>query len=213
MTMRLPFSRDAFFDVFGAYNDAWWPIALLFWTATLVAFVSRLRGGRGSEWTFGLLALQWAWSAVAYHATLFSAINPVAWVFAAMFLIQAGLFIWYGVTQRRLSFSDEGPAADLVGHALVAYGLLYPLMALAGGHSFPRVPTFGVPCPTTIVTAGFLVLVRDRVPPLISVVPVMWAAIGGSGAFLLGVPADLALPVAGLALALRTWAIRPAAIV
>jgi len=185
----------------------------VFWTATIVAFVSRLRGGRRSEWTFGLLAVQWAWSAVAYHAALFSAINPAAWVFAVMFLIQAGLLIWFGVVQRRLPFSDEGPTAALVGYALVAYGLLYPLIALAGGHSYPRVPTFGVPCPTTIVTAGFLVLVRGRVPPLVSVVPVMWAAIGGSGAFLLGVPADLALPVAGLALAVRTWAMRPAAIV
>ena len=31
------------------------------------------------------------WLAVAYHATLFSGINPAAWLFAAMFLIQAGL--------------------------------------------------------------------------------------------------------------------------
>ena len=210
--MRLPFSRDAFFDVFAAYNDAWWPVALVLWTATLVAFVIRLRGGRASEWTFGLLGMQWAWSAVAYHATLFSGINPAAWAFAVLFLIQAGVLIWYGVAQHQLPFSGQGPTAPLVGYAFVAYGLLYPLIVLAGDHSYPRVPTFGVPCPTTIVTVGFLLLVGGRVPPLVSVVPVIWAAIGGSAAFLLGVPADLALPVAGLALALRTWSMRPAAI-
>jgi len=210
--MQLPFSRDAFFEVFAAYNDSWWPVALVLWTATLIAFVIRLRGRNASEWTFGLLAIQWGWSAVAYHASLFSRINPAALLFAALFLIQAGLLIWYGVAQQRLPFSDERPSAYLVGSALVVYGLLYPLIVLVGDHSYPRVPTFGVPCPTTIVTVGFLLLVRGRVPPLVSVVPVMWAAIGGSGAFLFGVRADLALPIAGLALALRTWSTRPAAI-
>jgi hypothetical protein len=211
--MRLPFSREAFFDVLGAYNDAWWPVALVFWMATLIAFVIRLRDGRAGEWTFGLLAMQWAWAAIAYHAALFSEINPAAWAFAAMFLIQAGLLIWYGVVRQQLSFSGHGSTTRVVGGALVAYGLLYPLIALVGeGHSYPRVPTFGLPCPLTIVTAGFLVLVRGRIPPLISVVPVVWAAIGGSAAFLLGVPADLALPIAGFALAVRTWAIRTAAI-
>lgn len=210
--MRLPFSRDAFFDVFGAYNEAWWPVALVFWTATLAAFVSSFRGGRGTQWTFGLLGMQWAWSAVAYHATLFSGINPAAWLFAAMFLIQAGLLTWYGVADQQLTFSGHRSTAHLVGYALVGYGLLYPLIVLVGAHSYPRVPTFGVPCPTTIVTVGFLLLVRGRIPPLLSVVPVIWAAIGGSGALLLDVPADLALPVAGLILVLRTWAIRPTAI-
>jgi hypothetical protein len=209
--MQLPFSRDAFFEVLAAYNEAWWPVALGFWMATLTAFVIRLRDGRASEWTFGLLALQWAWSAIAYHAALFSAINPAAWVFAAMFLIQAALLIRYGVARRQLSFSGHGPATQPVGYALIGYGLLYPAIVLLGDHAYPRIPTFGLPCPLTIVTAGFLLLVRDRLPSSVSVVPVMWAVIGGSAAFLLAVPADLALPVAGLALALRTWAIRPAA--
>jgi hypothetical protein len=36
----------------------------------------------------------------------------------------------------------------------------------------------------------------------LTVIPVIWSAIGGSAAFLLGVPADVALPVAGIALAI-----------
>jgi hypothetical protein len=34
----------------------------------------------------------------------------------------------------------------------------------------------------------------------LSVVPIIWSAIGGSAAFLLGVYADVALPLAGIAL-------------
>ena len=36
----------------------------------------------------------------------------------------------------------------------------------------------------------------------LAIVPVIWSAIGGSAAFLLGIHADVALPVAGIALAI-----------
>jgi hypothetical protein len=210
--MRLPFSREAFLDVFAVYNTLWWPVALTLWTATLIAFVVRLADRNATQWTFGLLAVQWAWSAVAYHASLFSRINPAAWLFAAMFLIQAALLIWYGVAPHRLRFSRGGPIAGPAAYGVIAYGLVYPFLALVGGHSYPRTPTFGVPCPTAIVTMGFLMLLRGRIPPWLIIVPLSWAAIGGSAAFLLGVRADLALLIAGSALAVRTWSIRSATI-
>jgi hypothetical protein len=120
--------------------------------------------------------------------------------------------MWHGVVKRGLPFADGRSRFQFVGHALIAYGLLYPVIALLDGHSYPRVPTFGLPCPTTIVTVGFLVLVRGRIPAALMVVPLAWAAIGGSAAFLLGVRADLALPVAGLALAVRAWPLRAATV-
>jgi hypothetical protein len=42
--LHLPFSRDAFLDVFGVYNTLLWPIAAALWIATLLAFVACLRG-------------------------------------------------------------------------------------------------------------------------------------------------------------------------
>ncbi len=48
--------------------------------------------------------------------------------------------------------------------------------------------------------AAWLFAMHRRVPPLLTVVPLLWAATGGSAAFLLGMRADLALLVAGLAL-------------
>lgn len=43
-----------------------------------------------------------------------------------------------------------------------------------------------------------------------STVPVLWSAIGGSAAFLLGVRADVALPIAGMALAIfSVWRTTP----
>jgi hypothetical protein len=201
----MPFSRDAFFDAFATYNDAFWPLALMLWVATLIAFTLHPSERATTGGVFGLLAIQWAWSGLAYHAAIFSDINPAAWLFAALFVTQAGLLAWHGVEDQRLEFSSDRSAQVVIGYAIIAYGLLYPVLALAGGHVYPRVPTFGVPCPTTIVTAGFLTLLRGRVPVTVAIVPLIWAVIGGSSAWLFGVPADVGLLVAGAVLAYRTW--------
>jgi hypothetical protein len=56
---------------------------------------------------------------------------------------------------------------------------------------------FGVtPCPTTIFTFGVLLLSARPLPALLLVIPLAWAAIGGSAAVLLGVREDLTLTAA-----------------
>jgi len=55
--------------------------------------------------------------------------------------------------------------------------------------------------PTMIFTAGLLMLATPRSWRL-SILPVIWSLIRGSAAFLLGVHADYALPLAGVALAI-----------
>jgi hypothetical protein len=64
-------------------------------------------------------------------------------------------------------------------------------------------PTFGVPCPTAILTAGLLVTSPRAEARLVAVIPILWSAIGGSAAFSLGILPDFALPIAGAALLLR----------
>jgi hypothetical protein len=67
-------------------------------------------------------------------------------------------------------------------------------------------PLFAVPCPTTLVTAGLLLVVSGVPPRFASVVPMLWAAVGSSAAFALGIRADLALVLAGALLAIDTLA-------
>jgi len=160
----------------------------------------RLSARRPHErWISALLVAHWAWSALAYHVAFFTRINPAAWLFAALFLGQAVLFFRVGVVQRRLSFAPWGHAWAPLAWGLIAYSLAYPLINAIDHLSLLRIPTFGLPCPTTIFTVGVLMLATPRSWKL-SIVPVIWSAIGGSAAFLLGVHADLALPVAGIAL-------------
>jgi hypothetical protein len=121
-TVPLLFTREQFFDLFVAYNQALWPVVVLLWAVSVVV-------------------------ALRLSATV--------------------------------------------------YSLAYPAINAIDHRRLLRIPTFGLPCPTTVFTVGVLMLATPQCWSL-SVVPLIWSGIGGSAAFLLGVPADVALPMAGL---------------
>lgn len=200
--MTLPFTDEQFFGVFAAYNSLLWPAALGLWVATAVVCIAWLRGRASrSSLVAGLLAVHWIWVGLAYHAAFFTRINPAAWLFSGLFVVEAGMLAWYGLVRGRIRFTEPASSMRYVASGmLIVYALAYPVIAQAEGHAYPQVPTFGVPCPSTILTIGFLLVADPPLPRLVAVVPILWALIGGSGAFLFGVRADFMLLVAGMAL-------------
>ena len=198
--MQLPFTKEQFLDLFAAYNEALWPALIALWLASVVVSLLVFSSRRAGRWVSAVLAAHWAWSGLAYHAAFFTRINPAAWIFASLFFAQAALFIRVGVVQGRLSFAPWRNAWARVAWGLVAYSLVYPAINAAQHLSVWRIPAFGVPCPTTIFTAGVLMLAEPR-SRLLAIIPVIWSLVGGSAAFLLDVRADYALPIAGIALA------------
>jgi hypothetical protein len=212
----LPFTADEFFGVFADYNRTFWFVAIGLWLASAGALVAVWRNPAGySPALTWLLSALWAWNAVAYHALLFTRINPAAWLFSALFIIQGVLLFRAGTRGHLEYFASTGPMRGL-GLGLASYALAYPFLTMALGHSYPATPTFGVPCPTTILTIGVLLTARERVPLSLTIIPVLWAFIGGSAAVLLAVPTDYVLLGAGVLLTLilvarpmrRTHAIR-----
>jgi hypothetical protein len=203
--MNLPFSRDALFAVFAAYNEAVWPMQLVWLSAAMAAAAltttpQRLKGRAVSA----VLAALWAWMGLVYHLEYFSAINPTAWWFGGVFMLGAGAFAWFGVRHDGLRYetltASAGSAARtrlLAGWGLVILALfVYPMIGVAMGQRFPASPTFGLPCPTTVYTIGMLVLAGPTVPRVMFVVPLLWAIVGSLAAFTLGVTQDLVLLVA-----------------
>jgi hypothetical protein len=198
--MDLPFSREQFFDVFARYNDAVWPTqALLF--AIALACVAIARAGRRTQPVVGLaLSALFAWVALVYHFAFFSRINPAAWLFGGVTLLGAAIIAWHTLRGRLRFDGGADRMSRTVGYALVVYALaLYPIIAIISGQLYPRHPTFGAPCPTTIFVLGMLLLARRPVPISAFVVPILWSAVATTAALRLGVPEDFGLPLAAIA--------------
>jgi len=166
-------------------------------TATIMAF--RRPGLWQSRFISSVLAFYWAWMAVAYHFVFFTAINAAAWIFGLLFLAGAICFISTGILRNRLQFQFCHCIRGWIGGILIIFALgVYPLMGHLLGHRYPAVPTFGLPCPTTIFTIGMLLVAGSHTPKVVSLVPLIWSVIGSLAAFQLGVIQDLGLLVAGV---------------
>jgi hypothetical protein len=59
-------------------------------------------------------------------------------------------------------------------------------------------PAFAVPCPSTLLTAGFLLSTNPPGHRLLILIPIAWTLIASSAAFLFRIYADMALPFAGI---------------
>lgn len=197
----LPFTRDQFLANLVAYNEAIWPaqpaafamgilaVILLFWRP---AVADRLIAG--------ILAAMWFWTGIAYHWLHFAEINRAALIFGALFVAQGAILAYVGVVGNHLRFGLGSGLAASVGMGFLAYAIiLYPLLGILTGHAYPEMPVFGVtPCPVTIFTFGLFVLAGSTLTRWLLAIPFIWSLIGGSAAYLLGVPQDWVLLVSGV---------------
>ncbi len=199
--MTLPFTQQQFLAVFESYNLAIWPAQIIFQVAgCYTVYLLFKPGSRRDKIITAVLLSMWLWNGAAYHLLFFSAINKLAYAFAALFLIQAGLFFLTGLLKGDLSFS--GPkigVPTVLGLAAVVYAIVvYPILGTLAGHGFPRSPMFGVaPCPTTIFTFGLLMLANPGVPKYLLAVPLAWSMIGFGAALNLGMIEDTGLLISG----------------
>ena len=198
--MKIPFSQDQFFRVFEAYNLSLWPIQILFYGLGVVCIIVMVKNGlKYSRMLCAVLSFFWLWMGVVYHILYFSSINSAAYFFGFVFIMQGLAFFYFGVIRQKVKFNFNLELSGIIGLVLIVYALgAYPVISYFVGHIYPRSPTFGVPCPTTIFTFGLLLHSTTRVPWFIVLIPLLWSFIGLSAALNLSVKEDFGLPVAGL---------------
>jgi hypothetical protein len=198
--MNLPFSVEDFLSVFEQYNRAVWPAQILLNILGAAAVFFAVRRLDSSNRTIaGILAFLWAWIGLVYHFAFFTSINPAAYVFALLNVLQGIVFLVFGVFRPRLSFGFRLDIYGITGAVFILYAMIvYPALGYFFGHVYPKTPTFGLPCPTTIFTFGLLLWTDMKVPRSVLVIPFLWSIIGFSAALTLGVREDIGLLVAGI---------------
>ena len=198
--MGVPFTSDQFFGVFAEYNRSFWLVALALWLVSVVALAGAWRNPR--RWSSALLyllATLWIWNAVAYHALLFTRINPAAWLFAALFTIESVLLFRAAARSRLEALSLTGPMSGL-GMALACYALAYPLLSFGIGHGTGDPHVRGA-MPDRDTDDWSPAQRPWRTAAVDRRIPAAWAFIGGSAALLFGVWTDYMLLAAGVSLA------------
>jgi hypothetical protein len=133
-------------------------------------------------------------------------------VFALLFFLQGlGFALVASARQLPFRFRWRPGVQSVVGAALIGYAfVLYPLVDLLMG-SWPRMPAFGIsPCPVTLFTLGLLLLGQPRPRWWLWIIPVAWSLLGGTAAFLLGIPQDWVLLLGGPAALLIAFGRLPA---
>lgn len=200
----LPFSRDAFFEVFARYNIAIWPTQLVFYALGVFVAVLVIWPAANRRFRYRLavlvVAVMWAWTGVVYFWLFYQELNGLGSLFGALFLVQATGLAYWSVLRDETRRRRESNTVKAVGAVLMAYSLFgYPLVGKLVGDAFPAVPTFGVtPCSVTIFTLGTLILMQGRPPLRFAAIPLIWCIVGGSAAVLLNVPQDWGLPISAL---------------
>lgn len=195
--MKLPFTSEEFLEIFEIYNLTVYPMQIfLYILALLIIYLSVKKKPWSDKAIAAMLSILWLWMGIVYHIIFFTAINKVAYSFGILFILQAGLFLWNGVYQNKLEFKLTKNMNGFAAIVLMAFALIiYPIIGYYLGHQYPKSPTFGLPCPTTIFTFGMLLTLRSEYPKRILVIPFIWSIIGFSAALFLSIKEDISLLV------------------
>jgi hypothetical protein len=198
--MTFPFTQEQFLTIFTQYNLAVFPLQIVFIILGIVALWLVVKKSPISDQIILLILIFfWFWMGIVYHILFFSSINPLAYAFGVLFIIEACLLIYLGIIKKQVEFSLTKDRYTLIGLIFIVYAMIiYPVIGMVAGHGYPRLPTFGLPCPTTIFTFGLFLMSDKKFPLPLLVIPLIWSMIGFFAALSLGITEDYMLLVAGV---------------
>ncbi len=196
----MPFTTEEFLNLFEEYNLSLWPLHMILYTLGIFAILFIMIRKRTEGVVVNIiLAILWFWMGAVYHLLYFSTINSLAFLFGILFIAQSAIFIWTGVLGKQLAYRWQLNARGITGLLFVIFAfLIYPFLSAFFGHSYPRTPTFGLPCPTTIFTFGILLFSARKLSWYIYAIPLIWSLIGFSAAINLSMKEDFSLLIAGI---------------
>jgi len=205
----LGFAED-FFSTLQTYNETVIPLTILTFALGVAAVFLASRKTKHSGRIISLiLSFLWIWSGVVFFILFYGSqevvfLNvtmPGVWYLSGvLWIIQSFVFLFVGVFRSSLSFKLGSDRQSVIGAVMIIYAMIiYPLIGLLTGHSYPEYPIFGVaPCPVTIFTFGVLQWTDSKVPVFVAIIPLVWALLGVMPVLTLDVWADVGLILSGI---------------
>ncbi|WP_085033383.1 DUF6064 family protein [Ensifer aridi] len=176
----LMFSPRVYFRLIERYNQALWPLQLVFIAGALAVLVpAALHPSRVRIAVPSIFALAWGFCAWQFLWMRYASINWAMSYAAAAFFIQTGLLVLTALLAREPA--SVGGLRRYGGIGLAVFGLLaYPFIALLAGRSPASAETFGMmPDPTVATTLGAMLMVGQRTLWLLLPIPIIWCAYSG----------------------------------
>ena len=198
--MKIPFTTEQFFEVIEGYNSTFFPVQLLFILLAIAAVILlHSQYNWKSRFIGGFLGILWLWTGIAYHLLFFTGINKAAFVFGGLFVVQGLFFLLESLTWKRLEFEFPGRTMHYVGYSFLVIAIfIYPILIYFLKDSLRTTITLGLPCPSTILTFGFLMLTTQKFRKYLLIIPVLWTIVGTSAAFNFGVYPDYLMALSAL---------------
>lgn len=199
--MNLPFTTAQFFHVIERYNHFVFPFQLVILLSGFLAiWLLYTKTSNRNRWISTILSIVWLWNGIAYHIAFFTAINPAAYGFGALFILQGLLLFYSSFTNKHFNYITNSGWRIYAGYFFIVYGLiLYPVISYFVEKSFSQTIILGLPCPSTIMTFGFFILAAKTLAKYLLIIPVIWSIIGISAAINIGVVQDFMIFIAAIA--------------
>lgn len=202
--MEIPFNTEQFFEVIEKYNLAFFPAQLIIiFLGILSVLLLHSKTAIKNKLIGGFLGILWIWMGIAYHLMHFTEINKAAYLFGGLFILQGILFLAETFIRKKLAFEFYGKFIDYVAYLFILFGIaFYPILIYFLEKSLVTTITLGLPCPSTILTFGFLILTNPKFSKYLLVIPGLWTIVGTSAAYNFGVYPDYLMAAAAL---VATW--------
>jgi Family of unknown function (DUF6064) len=196
----LPFTREVYIRLLEHYNAAIWPVQIIALGLGIIVLLLILKPRIGGDrFIAAILAGAWIWTGIVYHGMFLAPLNWAATASGGLFALQGALLAWTGLLRGRLAFRFLPTPRAWAGLAFAVLALAAPLAGPLTDLGWSRAPAIGIASgPTALFTLGVLLLADGRTPVRLLLIPLLWTGIAGVSAWLLRLPHDLILPVAGI---------------
>jgi hypothetical protein len=118
----LPLTRDEFLAMFGACNQAIWPMHIVAFTLAITTVALAMWHFHGSDRVISAIpAAFWVWVGGVFFPGFQRVLDasPISTVATVAFVLQGLLWLWFGVVRGRLTFGTSLNLYGIVGGAAV----------------------------------------------------------------------------------------------